>query len=312
MRIGIDIGGTKAHAIAIDHEGVVLGELRLPSGRGDAVLATVREAITRLSAEVAAGGSGDARVESLGMGIPGWVDADSGVVSHAVNLGIERLELGGGVADLVDGPVRVDNDVNAAALGAFALLEQPPDSMAYLNVGTGLAAGIVLDGRVWRGFRGIAGEVGHLPVDPDGIVCICGQIGCLETVASGIALRGDWAGGDFATALARGDAAALHARRLLVHGVADAVQVLFQTIGVETVVLGGGVVNNLDGVAESVRDELAARASRSPFVASLGLAERLRVAPNEASIPAIGAALLATESQSRSRMWTAALRRSAP
>jgi glucokinase len=292
MRIGIDIGGTKAHAIAIDHEGVVLGELRLPSGRGDAVLATVREAITRLSAEIGARG-GDARVESLGMGIPGWVDADSGVVSHAVNLGIERLELGHGVADLVDGPVRVDNDVNAAALGAFALLEQPPDSMAYLNVGTGLAAGIVLDGRVWRGFRGIAGEVGHLPVDPDGIVCICGQIGCLETVASGIALRGDWAGGDFATALARGDAAALRARRLLVHGVTDAVQVLFQTIGVETVVLGGGVVNNLDGVAESVRDELAARASRSPFVASLGLAERLRVAPNEASIPAIGAALLA-------------------
>ncbi|MCU1556359.1 MAG: sugar kinase [Microbacteriaceae bacterium] len=292
MRIGIDIGGTKAHAIAIDHEGVVLGELRLPSGRGDAVLATVREAITRLSAEIGARG-GDARVESLGMGIPGWVDADSGVVSHAVNLGIERLELGHGVADLVDGPVRVDNDVNAAALGAFALLEQPPDSRAYLNVVTGLAAGIVLDGRVWRGFRGIAGEVGHLPVDPDGIVCICGQIGCLETVASGIALRGDWAGGDFATALARGDAAALRARRLLVHGVTDAVQVLFQTIGVETVVLGGGVVNNLDGVAESVRDELAARASRSPFVASLGLAERLRVAPNEASIPAIGAALLA-------------------
>lgn len=295
MRIGIDIGGTKAHAIAIDHEGTVLGELRLPSGRGDAVLATVREAITRLSAEVGARG-GDARVESLGMGIPGWVDADSGVVSHAVNLGIERLELGGGVTDLVGGPVRVDNDVNAAALGAFALLEQPPDSMAYLNVGTGLAAGIVLDGRVWRGFRGIAGEVGHLPVDPDGIVCVCGQIGCLETVASGIAIGGDWAGGDFATALARGDAAALRARRLLVHGVTDAVQVLFQTIGVETVVLGGGVVNNLDGVAESVLDELRARASRSPFVASLELTERLRVAPNEASIPAIGAALLAEHS----------------
>jgi glucokinase len=82
----------------------------------------------------------------------------------------------------------------------------------------------------------------------------------------------------------------------LVHGVTDAVQVLFQTIGVETVVLGGGVVNNLDGVAESVLDELRARASRSPFVASLELTERLRVAPNEASIPAIGAALLAEHS----------------
>src|ERR671910_811353 len=117
--------------------------------------------------------------------VPGLVDARSGTVKHAVNLGVdgEWLPVGQLLADLVGVPVLVENDVNAATLGAVAL--SGADDVVYLSIGTGLAAGLVLEGRLRRGEHGAAGEIGHVPVDPQGVVCQCGQRGCLETIASG-------------------------------------------------------------------------------------------------------------------------------
>jgi len=109
----------------------------------------------------------------------GAVDVASGRVEHAVNLGLSGLDLGSEVAARLGRSVRVENDVNAAALGAFSLLGRTSSqSMAYLNLGTSLAAGLVLGGRLWRGSRGVAGEIGHIPVDPAGDRCGCGQRGC--------------------------------------------------------------------------------------------------------------------------------------
>jgi glucokinase len=284
MRIGIDIGGTKAHAVAFDEGALVLAETTLPSGRGAGVLAAAREAVERLQREAG-------RAVSLGIGIPGIVDSDAGAVLHAVNLGVERLELAAGLADLVDGPVRVDNDMNAAALGAFHVVGGS-GSLAYLNVGTGLAAGLVIEGRPWRGHRGVVGEIGHLPLDPSGLPCPCGQHGCLETVASGSALEQLWTGSvPFGEALAAGDpsAAALYAR--LVAGVATAAQILALTVGVADIVLGGGVARHLPLLAD-VRADLARRADSSGFLQGLDLPERLRTLPDDVPVPALGAALL--------------------
>ena len=88
--------------------------------------------------------------------------------------------------------VHVENDVNAAALGAFAHLRLGPDaSLAYVNVGTGIAAGFVLGGRLWRGASGAAGEIGHIPMWSHGADCACGQRGCAEAVGSGRAVTAD-------------------------------------------------------------------------------------------------------------------------
>ena len=87
-------------------------------------------------------------------------------------------------------PVAVENDVNVATLGAVAL--SGIRDLVYLSIGTGLAAGLVLDGTLRRGATGAAGEIGHVPIDPLGAVCQCGQRGCLETVASGRALAEAW------------------------------------------------------------------------------------------------------------------------
>ena len=128
----------------------------------------------------------------IGIGIPGIVDRDRGTVAHAVNLGLggEWFPLAGRLADRTGATVVVENDLNAATWGAHVL--SGADDLAYLALGTGLAAGFVLSGKLRRGVHGAAGEIGHVPVDPAGPLCSCGQRGCLELRASGSALSAAW------------------------------------------------------------------------------------------------------------------------
>lgn len=297
MRVGIDIGGTKTDAVALHDDGVLAHEVRLPTGFGaDAVLATAVEAVDRLAA---LSGSGSGAFRSIGIGIPGAVDSDSGRVQHAVNLGLEGLELGLHLERHFGRSVRIENDVNAAALGAFSLLDRgPTHSMAYLNLGTGLAAGLVLDGALWRGSRGVAGEIGHIPVDPAGPVCPCGQRGCLELVASGSAVARQWPSDDprpvralFAAADA-GDPRAVDVRRRLAENVAAAVRLLVLTVDVDRVVIGGGLSSLGDALLADVCGVLEERAAVSPFIAMLQLPDRVQLVPSGFPAAAVGAALV--------------------
>jgi predicted NBD/HSP70 family sugar kinase len=181
VRLGIDIGGTKTAAVAIGDGGELSDQVRMPTGFGaDAVVETALRTVERM-AEVS--GLGTGAFTSIGIGIPGAVDNETGRVAHAVNLGLEGLDLGARLADRLGIDVRIENDVKAAALGAHHLLGRTDDradagvvgerSMAYLNLGTGLAAGIVQGRRLLRGGHGVAGEIGHIPVDPAGDRCGC-------------------------------------------------------------------------------------------------------------------------------------------
>lgn len=296
MRLGIDIGGTKTHAVAIRSDGTIEHELRLPTGFGhDAVIASAVTTVTTLAERC---GVDVAAFESIGIGIPGAVDAD-GRVPHAVNLGIDNLPLGAELAARLGRPVRIDNDVNAAALGAFQLLEHDPEhSLAYLNLGTGLAAGLVLRGRLWRGSRGAAGEIGHTPVDPAGPECPCGQRGCLEAIASGSALARQWPTDDpspasalFAAAAA-GDPAAVEVRDRFVENVAVAVRMLVLTVDVDTVVIGGGLASLGRPLLDDVVAVLASWEESSAFLASVGLSGRVEILPAGFPAAAVGAALV--------------------
>ncbi|AYF97461.1 ROK family protein [Protaetiibacter intestinalis] len=297
MRVGIDIGGTKTDAVAIGDDGRVAHTLRLPTGFGaDIVLLTAVSAVHQLSE---ASGTAVEEFASIGIGIPGAVDPATGRVSHAVNLGLEDLELGARLQERLGRAVRVENDVNAAALGAFHLLERGPTrSMAYLNLGTGLAAGLVVGGRLWRGVRGVAGEIGHIPVDPAGPVCPCGQRGCLELYASGSAVARQWPSDDplpvralFAAA-ASGDAAATAVRDRLLEATAEAVRLLVLAVDVDDVVIGGGISRLGDALLDGVRGVIAHWERDSAFVASLGLGERLQLLPADFPAAAVGAAFV--------------------
>jgi predicted NBD/HSP70 family sugar kinase len=297
MRVGLDIGGTKTDAVAIGEDGHVAETLRLPTGFGaEVVLQTAADAVHRLAD---ATGTAIADFSSIGIGIPGSVDADTGRVTHAVNLGLADLELGAQLRERLGVRVRVENDVNAAALGAFHLQGfGSGQSMAYLNLGTGLAAGLVLGGELWRGVSGVAGEIGHIPVDPAGPVCPCGQRGCLELYASGSAVARQWPSDDplpvralFAAA-ASGDAAAAAVRDRLLQGVAEAARMLVLTVDVDDVVIGGGISRLGDELLAGVRSVIAGWEAASPFVTSLGLGARLRLLPIDFPAAAVGAAFV--------------------
>jgi predicted NBD/HSP70 family sugar kinase len=295
VRAGIDIGGTKTDAVAVLGDGTLGEQLRLPTGFGpEAVLETAVAAVLQL-ADLAGLSVGE--FGSIGVGIPGAVDAGTGRVSHAVNLGLDGLDLGAELSARLGRTVRIDNDVNAAALGTYHLL-QPDGSLAYLNLGTGLAAGFVLNGKLWRGSRGAAGEIGHIPIDPAGPVCVCGQRGCLEVVASGSAIARAWPTDDpkpasalFAAAAA-GDPAAIDIRRQLVEHIAAAVRLLVLTVDVDRVVIGGGLSSLGGELLDDVRAVLAGWAAVSPFLAALELPKRVEIVPDDFPAAAVGAALV--------------------
>lgn len=299
MILGMDIGGTKTAALAIDGTGLIGQQVRLATGFGPgAVVSTAVDAVTQVAD--AAGVSIDA-FDSIGIGIPGQVELGTGRVEHAVNLGIDELDLGGELASRLGVAVRVENDVKAAALGAFHLLSLT-GSMAYLNVGTGLAAGLVLDGRLWRGSRGTAGEVGHITVDPGGALCPCGQRGCLETVASGAAVAREWGTVHPLPVLSLfdaadyGDPAAIAIRARLADGIAVAIRTLVLTVDVDTVVIGGGISSLGTRLSEQVHSSLRRSAESSRFIRSLDLEARVQLLPLGSPAAPVGAALVGSDS----------------
>lgn len=306
MKLGIDIGGTKTAAVAIGADGELSDQVRMPTGFGaEAVVATALRTVERMSELPALR---TASFTSIGIGIPGAVDSTTGRVEHAVNLGLEGLDLGRRLSDRLGIDVRVENDVKAAALGAHHLLgmargvdelgERRTTSMAYLNLGTGLAAGVVLDGRLLRGGHGIAGEIGHIPIDPAGVRCGCGQRGCLETVASGLAIARTWPTAsehparELFDAADAGDARAIAVREEFLSGVATAVRLLVLTVDVDAVVIGGGLAALGGQLLLGTRRILNRWAADSAFLASIDLAARVQVVPPGFPAAAVGAALV--------------------
>lgn len=294
LRIGVDIGGTKTEAVLVDETGAVLETQRIPTGYGaEQVVASAIAAVTGVAGD--AGGD----IRSIGVGIPGTVDSATGLVSHAINLGVERLELGQTLSTHFAMPVRVENDVNAAALGAFHLLQQGPEaSIGYVNLGTGLAAGLVLRGELWRGARGAAGEIGHVLVDPAGPLDLDGQHGGLEVVASGSGIARQWATGEDNSVTAvldaaeAGDERAIEIRRRLFDGVAAAVRILVLTVDVDLVVIGGGLAKLGPRLMHGVYAVIDAWDAQSPFIRSLELGKRVTLIPSDSPVAALGAAHL--------------------
>lgn len=296
VRIGVDIGGTWVDAAAVEITGAthrVLARHAVRTTRGpEGVLGGLHTAYGLVRAEL-----GAVPVDGLGIGVPGIVTRGS--VTHAVNLGLgsRPLDLAAAVASLVPGTVLVENDVKAAAWGAarwLATTSGGGEDLALLNVGTGLAAGLVLDGVLRRGSRGLAGEIGHLVTDRSGPPCPCGKRGCLELYASGGGLARRWTGsaGDLMAAAELGDLLAVSVRDDLVAGLAQAVRILVQATDVAEVVLTGGVVTSTPALRKALLDELLDHGD-SGFEQMLAVHERVRWLPEDYPAGSVGAALLA-------------------
>jgi glucokinase len=183
LSIGVDVGGTKIAAGVVDETGAILARTRVPTPADPQwAVGAIADAITELRADHA--------IESVGVGAPGYIDRDRSTVLMAPNIDWENEPLKARIEDLVQLPTVIENDANAAAWGEFRFgAAATHDDMIMITVGTGIGGGIVIEGRMHRGRFGVAGEVGHLNMVPDGLPCGCGGRGCWEQYASGRALR---------------------------------------------------------------------------------------------------------------------------
>jgi predicted NBD/HSP70 family sugar kinase len=295
LRVGLDIGGSKVLGAVVDAAGTVVVQSRRDTLRGaDGILATATTVL-----EILAAALDGALPPRIGIGIPGIVDHDRGAVRHAVNLGLggDWFPLADRLADRTGAAVAVENDLNAATWGAHVL--SGADDLAYVSLGTGLAAGFVLDGVLRRGASGAAGEIGHVPVNPAGALCSCGQRGCLELSAAAAALTAAWpADGDASPAEAlfaaagAGNPAAIEVRDRFGAGVADAIRMLGLAVDPRVIIIGGGIAHLGEPLLAAVTAGLRAQAATSPFLAALDLAARVRLITAGVPVGAIGAAMI--------------------
>ncbi|MEV7213235.1 ROK family glucokinase [Kitasatospora cineracea] len=184
LTIGVDVGGTKIAAGVVDESGEILAKTRVPTPADpqwavDAIAQGVRE-LKEQFPDVAA----------VGVGAPGFVNRDRSTVLMAPNIAWENEPLKQRVEELTGLETVVENDANCAAWAEFRFgAAAEYEDMVLITVGTGIGGGIVLDGRLHRGRFGVAGEIGHLNMVPDGLECGCGGHGCWEQYGSGRALR---------------------------------------------------------------------------------------------------------------------------
>lgn len=283
--IGIDLGGTKIYG-ALLKGGEMAAEAKAKTPVMGGPIAVV-DAICAVVDDL----GGVAGIDTVGIGAPGVVTPKTGIVQQAPNLPgwMEPFPLAESVSEALGGtPVWVDNDVNVGTLAEHRFgAAKDVDDVLGVFVGTGVGAGIVLGGRLWRGPRGAAGEIGHVIVRPGGRLCGCGGRGHLEAYAGRAALERrarslDAKGHDtklvelakakrmtssvFAKALSAGDAVAIDLIDEAVTALGTAVASAVTLIDVELVVVGGGLADRLGPsfvgrIEQAVRSQLVAGAS---------------------------------------------------
>jgi glucokinase len=186
--IGVDLGGTNLRAAAVDQDGKLLAQVSAstsPEKGREYVISEIVESIQELRSKQLEG-----RFAGVGIGVPGFILMEQGVILNSNNLSfLENFPLRDDIEKRLGAPVILENDANAAALGeSWIGTGADVDDLVLLTLGTGIGGGIIYKGRVMHGFLGMAGELGHLTVVPNGNPCGCGNIGCLEKHASATAI----------------------------------------------------------------------------------------------------------------------------
>lgn len=183
LSIGVDIGGTKVAAGVVTRTGEVVDRVTVPSPTSSP--GSVEDAIVEVVAQLRS----QYAVSSVGIGAAGWVDSEQALVRFSPHLAWRNEPLRDSLRARIDLPVIVDNDANAAAWAEYRFgAGRGARVMVCITLGTGIGGALVVDGRVFRGTYGMAGEWGHMTVVPDGEWCACGNRGCWEQYASGNAL----------------------------------------------------------------------------------------------------------------------------
>ena len=188
IAIGIDIGGTSIKGAAVDSNGRVYEKFSLPVIKGEPGETTVRK-LAEIVKEYIASQKLENKIVGIGIGCPGTLDVEKGIVNYSNNLGWDNLPIAKIINETLPYPVRLTNDANAAALGEAKFgAGKTYETIILLTLGTGVGGGIIINGKLFEGNQGKGGELGHTVLVVDGEPCTCGRKGCFESYASATAL----------------------------------------------------------------------------------------------------------------------------
>ena len=187
--IGIDLGGTNIAVGVVSEAGSILAETSAKTLAERPYQEVIRDMAACVMKAVTKAGLTEADIVSIGIGIPGVAQGDSGVVFNCTNLGWINVPLRAEMQKYINKPVFLDNDANVAALAeSYFGVSAGYKSSVMITLGTGVGGGIVINGRPWAGAHGRGGEIGHMTLVPDGAPCTCGNNGCVERYCSATAI----------------------------------------------------------------------------------------------------------------------------
>jgi len=303
--VGIDLSGPMMRTALVSNDGEVI-ERRESAMEADKLVSQVASVVNELRAI-------NPNIKSVGIGIPGLVNrqTDRVVASRDLPSSV-REDLHSEFMEATGLRVEIENDANAAAYGEFvAGAGMGARDMFYVTIGDGIGGAIVLDGKLWTGASGFAGEVGHITIDNDGIECECGNIGCLETVASGpnivrranerlhrdgtsslskLAINKNFTAADLAHEANNGDDFSLMMIERTGKYIGTGVASVLNLLNIERIVLGGGVMDAGELILNPIINEAKRRAFQPCFEATQIVAASLG-----ADSVSIGAAMLARD-----------------
>lgn len=301
--IGIHYSGPTVQAALVQDDGEILEKREINISPD-----TMLEQVAGVAKDLA---SKSGRVAAVGFGIPGLVNRQTDVVIISRELSSTVREgLHAELTKAIGLRVEIENDANAAAYGEFKIgAGRGVRDIFYMMIGNGIGGAIILDGKLWTGSSGFAGEVGHITIDTEGLECVCGNTGCLETVASApsivrrarerlnrdstsslskLGLKNDFTADDVAHQANEGDDFALMMIERTGKYIGTGVASVINLLNIERIVLGGGVMDAGQLILNPIIQEAKRRAFQPCFEATEIVAGKLG---NDATT--IGAAMLA-------------------
>ncbi len=276
FNIGIDLGGTNIAAGVVDKSGKIIAKDSTPTLAKRPAEEITADMAALCKAVVKKAGAEMSDIASIGIGIPGTVDNASGTVVYTCNVKMENTPLCDMLRKYIDKPIKLENDANAAALGEYAVNGNGAKSLVFITLGTGVGGGIILDGKIYRGFNGAGGELGHMTLVSGGEKCGCGKRGCWEQYASVTALirqtkaamekhpdsmmneiardYGKVSGRTAFMAAKNGDAAGKAVVKSYLEYVADGIVSIINIFQPEKILIGGGISKEGDYLLNPVRE----------------------------------------------------------
>ncbi len=276
MYIGIDLGGTNIAAGIVDDDGRLIFSDSIPTLKERGYEEIVKDMASLCEKVACEGGCKMSDIKAIGIGSPGTIDNSRGMVVYSNNIKMHNAPVVAELQKYIDLPMNIENDANAAAYGEYIVYGEGVDSFVFVTLGTGVGGGVIIGGKIYRGFNGAGAELGHSSIVIDGKKCTCGKRGCLEMYASVTALieqtkeaaaahpesimnkwiadNGKVSGRTAFECAKAGDETAVAVKKQYIRYVAEGISNIVNIFQPRTLVIGGGISKEGDELLAPIRE----------------------------------------------------------